>query len=391
MTRGALMLFIGVSYTPLIAGDSKSDLPAPTPAPTPKENFNLEPVNLEKSIQDFEILYLEEVEKLSQEIKEMKSQGLKSEVGKIGRPIVSEIGIKGNQIFQIYTDKIIIPSLIKYFVYLKSLPEDQRTKERFLEIIDILGNYRNKIAKLVMVKQAKTFGKRTMRLQEYIHHDISWGAYLDKLFGIDEINFDKDETCKTLSEKLENAIKNSSFFENLTTNNQLKIQYYPIMAPPLLDISPISPLNKKIGTYQILCRIDYMHKFSGPEKIFIPSIEDIYYHYFHAHFGQPVLNSMEFFYEALTLDSEEKILDSIAKFLFYYSQASVYERGQASIGEWIIHAIAKTQEYNLIFDDSWGGRSKNAMAPDMYALSYLDVDLFVQAFKENTKLQPIKH
>ena len=292
-----------------------------------------------------------------------------------------------NDIFRLVSDKVIHPSLTEY---LKDIINGS-VKSDFNEMIKILGQWRNKIAKSAQVENANYFGvplPQGRPIEDQIGTGFRdpkslfhyWGKYLWNVFGLDEIDFTPGYTCMTIKNVLESHIKMREPFKTLLAENNVEFSKGsgPYHHVALHGIAPGK--DDPISAFLVIfCQAENQKIVINKENLFFKAIHLI---------GISPLAS-KYFNEALKQNlSLRQFQEDLAKFYFYYNHSSVFIRGQASVGEWLLSAMAEAQGYNITFTPSWQGYNKQAMAPDMHALSYSDEGSFVKAFIENIKFSP---
>jgi hypothetical protein len=86
-------------------------------------------------------------------------------------------------------------------------------------------------------------------------------------------------------------------------------------------------------------------------------------------------------------DGTENLKNRLWNMLAFISKNSFFERGQASIAEWLISALAKVHKYKLVFDDAWlaDGKRLNLTA-DLRALSAFDGNAGMDEFRTQVHL-----
>lgn len=283
-------------------------------------------------------------------------------------------GELGNKYFQFYTRKIIIPSLSKYFISLRTLNEQNDKTKLFNELIDTLGKFRQKVAIATRSKDSISFGKRTNVLNDVISSDthdpswISWYKHLQRYFGLDTLNL-------SVNFKLSDVLANIEQFIRDKKNPALITKHETTS----LNINNTNDLST--GAYNIEPNV----KGEVTADINIFSKNNLQFTFFHAVALYDNLSKL--FFEALDPNlGQDMLLEKIGRFFYYWTQAAIFAEGQASIGEWIMHALAESAGYKLAFSDLWKGRENGSMAPNMYASSYLEERGFLDQFMVNATL-----
>lgn len=287
-------------------------------------------------------------------------------------------GELGNKYFQYYTKEVIAPALNDYFIALKKSPKEiSDEKNLFVDFIDVLGKFRQKIAIVTRSKDPASFGKRTNTLNEVISNDaqdpswISWFKHLQQYFGIDTLNFSSSFRLPDILDNIDQFIR-SNKSRQLTTKNERTF----------LDVSNAN--NIYTGAYNIEPNIN--SEITAAVKIY--NKNNLQFTFFHA---IALYNNLSrLFFDALDPNlRQDQLLERIGRFFYYWSQAAIFAQGQAAIGEWIIHSIAQSAGYKLIFSEAWRGKENGSMAPNMYASSYLDESEFMEQFLANAGLKTL--
>ena len=319
-------------------------------------------------------------------------------------------GQPGDEYFQFYRNNIIIPALAEFLRedFLKNKEAIERISDGLLydnadleydRILKILAEYRAKIDRNTKSPDADRFGEKAEVLSELIIFNDNvlnpWSEFLSKKYSILDLDFSKSISCEDALKALKNNIE-------LKTENPLFIQIEkPVNVFPSYTVEedihlrlshPDDDPNKpkfdpngiRRGTINIGCKKDVLN---GPEDFFIQFI-----HSFKLPMRSPIYKaaSKELVKVLQPNLTDDEIKKYIARFFFFFNHMSNFSRGQASISEFWIHAIARSHGYELVFTSpDWQGLKNGSMAPDMHALSYLYEDEFVDEFMKNTKLNKI--
>lgn len=286
-------------------------------------------------------------------------------------------GELGNKYFQYYGKQIMTPALSEYFNSLKKDWGDKQNDENklFVDMVNTLGHFRQKVAISTRSKDANLFGQKTNTLEETIADGNkdptyqSWFEHLQLHFDIGANNFSRVSNLNDIFDNIADSIYKRGN-KNIITSNEKTF------------LAVDNPTNVQIGSYHI--EPDINGEVTPNIKIY--NKNNIKFTFLHA---VALYNNLSKLFFA-TLDpklSQDQLLEAIGRFFFYWSQAAIYTKGQASVGEWIIQGIAQSWSYNLVFSPSWLGKENGSMAPNMHATSYLDEKEFMDQFLANASLQ----
>lgn len=302
----------------------------------------------------------------------------------------------GNDYFQFYIQHIVRPSLVRYMNALQKAPEENKSEETVSKLIKSLGHIRNKIAVRTKTHRGELFGmepKSGGRLCDQIWEWNSsrpldqswlvWRSYLEEKLGVNAIDFSKDPTMDSIiRDILPKIITDDHPDLSARMGHPHRLSNLSPYRSPALYIETSWEDNRPyVGHYSVGGFGDK----SISEKSEIPIS---FWHAPSSHDSDSVIAMLflDMLKEGL---SKESLQRAIGEFLFYWSHATIYYRGQAGVGEWIIQSMAECHGYNLIFSESWRGKSNGTMAPDMQALRRLDPQEFLTAFMEHTTLEPL--
>jgi hypothetical protein len=277
-------------------------------------------------------------------------------------------GSAGNDLFEFYRDKLIIPALSSYLKTYKKDENDEAAIKNFESLIDGLGNYRQEIAYLTPTINKEKFGQRAAE-NNYIEDPVNnqsfpaWRNLIENWIR-SILNNQIPHQCHDLLKAIEQADTPGYEKTYLEFNNNL-------------FISPVKSRQNTYGTWQLSCSLRKSDS----------ALEDLNISFQHLASGEDsIRNLTPYFLRTLSADNSdpEVLQENLARLLLKMSHQSIFLRGQAAVTEWLLEGIASSHGYKLVFSQEW--KSPQFPNPDQHALSYFDEDKFIQKFKDNTLL-----
>ncbi len=286
----------------------------------------------------------------------------------------------------------------------------------FLKLIDSLGQKRMKIAKKQETDEYIKFGqKRSLSLFTPLYHDSTYGEY-GKKFTNGLLNLYKNyrHTLESGSTMIIRDEKTQEYTSKFTL--QL-VKNTPILANHLSDNAP--QIDQGIAAYKTKMYekpdedlgVIYGHMdlekngvpyslsdyfvFINKDFIDSPFEEKAIYHMILAHQDPRFIkNTMkevkDCFIKCVNSQSEQELKENVAIFRYLFAHMAPYNRGSASIAEWIEKALYKLKcpDKEFRYGDQHSSSNRRPLA-DLDALTAFTLSEFMEDYLSKIRLKKV--